>query len=85
MSFRKICDVSTARDRVTQVHVGRTLSVSKLKCECMPFGVAEYQVQICALVGYYAAYSGTVIPRLTKIIRSGITFVSRNVISRRFI
>ena len=26
----------------------------------------------------------TVIPRLTKIIRSGITFVSRNVISRRF-
>jgi len=28
---------------------------------------------------------GTVIPRLTKIIRSGITFVSRNVISRRFL
>ena len=27
----------------------------------------------------------TVIPRLTKIIRSGITFVSRNVISRRFL
>ena len=27
----------------------------------------------------------TLIPRLTKIIRSGITFVSRNVISRRFI
>jgi len=26
-----------------------------------------------------------VIPRLTKIIRSGITFVSRNVISRRFL
>ena len=26
----------------------------------------------------------TAIPRLTKIIRSGITFVSRNVISRRF-
>ena len=30
-------------------------------------------------------YSSTVIPRLTKIIRSGITFVSRNVISRRFL
>ena len=29
--------------------------------------------------------SNTVIPRLTKIIRSGITFVSRNVISRRFL
>jgi len=27
--------------------------------------------------------SKTVIPRLTKIIRSGITFVSRNVICRR--
>ena len=27
----------------------------------------------------------TVIPRLTKIIRSGITYVSRNVISRRFL
>jgi hypothetical protein len=27
----------------------------------------------------------TVIPRLTKIIRSGITFVSRNVISSRFL
>jgi hypothetical protein len=27
----------------------------------------------------------TVIPRLTKIIRSGVTFVSRNVISRRFL
>jgi hypothetical protein len=27
----------------------------------------------------------TVVPRLTKIIRSGITFVSRNVISRRFL
>ena len=27
----------------------------------------------------------TVIPRLTKIIRSGITFFSRNVISRRFL
>jgi len=27
----------------------------------------------------------TVTPRLTKIIRSGITFVSRNVISRRFL
>ena len=27
----------------------------------------------------------SVIPRLTKIIRSGITIVSRNVISRRFL
>ena len=31
------------------------------------------------------ADADTVIPRLTKIIRSGITFVSRNVISRRFL
>jgi hypothetical protein len=30
-------------------------------------------------------FVNTVIPRLTKIIRSGITFVSRNVISRRFL
>jgi len=29
--------------------------------------------------------SNTMIPRLTKIIRSGITFVSRNVIARRFL
>jgi len=34
-----------------------SLSVSKLKCECMPFGGPEYHVQICALVRYYAAYS----------------------------
>jgi hypothetical protein len=33
----------------------------------------------------HACLSSTVIPRLTKIIRSGITFVSRNVISRRFL
>ena len=32
-----------------------------------------------------AASCYTVIPRLTKIIRSGITFVSRNVISRWFL
>jgi hypothetical protein len=31
----------------------------------------------------YVFHSGTVIPRLTKIISSGITFVSRNVISLR--
>jgi len=30
-----------------------------------------------------STHDNTVIPRLTKIIRSGITFVSRNVISRR--
>jgi len=30
-------------------------------------------------------FPSTVIPLLTKIIRSGITFVSRNVISRRFL
>ena len=30
-------------------------------------------------------FSCTVTPRLTKINRSGITFVSRNVISRRFL
>ena len=29
--------------------------------------------------------NNTVIPRLTKFIRSGITFVSRNVVSRRFL
>ena len=32
-----------------------------------------------------AVVRNTVIPRLTKIIRSGITFVSRNVISRKFL
>ena len=38
-----------------------------------------------ALSTFSSEYSrGTVITRLTKIIRSGITFVSRNVISRRF-
>ena len=30
-------------------------------------------------------FKNTVIPRLKKVIRSGITFVSRNVISRRFL
>ena len=34
---------------------------------------------------FIVVYLSTVIPRLTKIIPSGITFVSRNVISRRFI
>ena len=33
----------------------------------------------------YSTIWDTVIPRLTKIIRSGITFFSRNVISRRFL
>jgi hypothetical protein len=33
--------------------------------------------------GYALEEGSTVIPRLTKIIRSGITFVSRNVISHR--
>jgi hypothetical protein len=46
---------------------------------------------ICIYVHKYAMYlrtyvrQCTVIPRLTKIIRSGITFVSRNLISRRFL
>ena len=34
---------------------------------------------------FFKKRSSTVIPRLTKIIRSSITFVSRNVISRRFL
>ena len=33
----------------------------------------------------FCHWTSTVIPRLTKIIRSGIAFVSRNVISRRFL
>ena len=37
------------------------------------------------LWGLFVKEANTVIPRLTKIIRSGITFVSRNVISRRFL
>ena len=37
-------------------------------------------MRLCKMTLYY-----TVIPQLTKIIRSGITFVSRNVISRRFL
>jgi hypothetical protein len=35
--------------------------------------------------GKHLASQDTVIPRLTKIILFGITFVSRNVISRRFL
>ena len=51
----------------------------------------EYWFVIVLLIlGFYLPYvrkmlETTVIPRLTKIIRSGITFVSRNVISRRFL
>ena len=33
----------------------------------------------------WGAVTYTVIPQLTKIIRSGITFISRNVISHRFL
>ena len=36
-------------------------------------------------VSYYYFFKNTVIPRLTKTVRSGITFVSRNVISCRFL
>ena len=36
-------------------------------------------------IRWWGLHNSTVIPRLTKIIRSGITFVSRNVISRRFV
>ena len=47
-------------------------------------------VKMCFYVYYICMYIyiyilNTVIPRLTKTIRSGITVVSRNVISRRFL
>ena len=62
----------------------------------LPVLVQTYQPQISyelatnrnwvsAIRGRWWSSSCTVIPRLTKIIRSGITFVSRNVISRSFL
>jgi len=47
--------------------------------ELAVFGVTELLAAVCAVD------VNTVIPRLTKIIRFRITFISRNVISRRFL
>jgi len=47
----------------------------------------EFRVENC-WADYFIEQTvevSTVIPRLTKTIRFGITFVSRNVISRRFL
>ena len=41
---------------------------------CIVFIINKYKI-----LGYFSCVDSTVIPRLTKIIRSGITFVSRNV------
>ena len=45
--------------------------------------------EVCSLALYIDTSANedkyTAIPRLTKMIRSGITFVSRNVISRKFL
>ena len=47
-------------------------------------GTPQHSVRQVKCLGFFQLIN-TVIPRLTKIIRSGITFVSRNVISRRFL
>ena len=48
-------------------------------------GFKVWKVQGGPKLGTQYTVCYTVIPRLTKIIRSGITFVSRSVISRRFL
>ena len=48
------------------------------------FEMNRAEIPICT-ANFLILYCITVIPRLTKIIRSGITFVSRNVICRRFL
>jgi len=45
------------------------------------FATEDPVLNLCAFLDFVI----TVIPRLTKIIRSGITFVSRNVISPKFL
>ena len=56
--------------------VPKCLLPSSLKSPCVC--ISERLLFSCTF------QNNTVIPRLTKIIRSGITFVSRNVISHRF-
>ena len=46
---------------------------------------AEMNVLYTVTRNLVLSFADTVIPRLTKAIRSGITFVSRNVISRGFL
>ena len=57
------------------------LEDKKLKEIALQLGKTVAQV----ILRYLVSIRNTVIPRLTKIIHSGITFVSRNVISRRFL
>ena len=54
-----------------------------------PYVHEDGEIKVIGNFGYLAKHTppraSTVIPRLTKIIRSGITFVSRNVISHKFL
>ena len=77
---------------VARGHQDRTLELCQLVCKSnqLPsrisnFGFRSRRLQIFNQKGIGNHNFITVIPRLTKIIRSGFTFVSRNVISRRFL
>jgi hypothetical protein len=56
-----------------------------LMCICCSVCIALSLSLSLTLDAELLAKVSTVIPRLRKVIRSGITFVSRNVISRRFL
>ena len=79
----------SVRIDVTWRHVRLTIVAVEKQCVTfsesvsIAFGIQyEMRMRYIALRGLS---DSTVIPRLTKIIRSGITFFSRNVISRRFL
>ena len=61
--------------------------VSRLSClaRCGRWNFLQDTGEVHLIYRRSSLFVYTVIPRLTKIIRSGITFVSRNVISRRFL
>ena len=50
-----------------------------------PYMWAIIRLRLDLQLRLYYTHASTVIPRLRKIIRSVITFVNRNVISRRFL
>ena len=66
-------------------HPNSWISVSILSCHlCLSFPSGLFPSGFSTPGNCTNKNTNRVIPRLTKIIRSGITFVSRNVISRRF-
>jgi len=83
--------LARSQAKVTNFRIRYAMSVRlSLSNHCRSEEPREVQhfediLHLSGLPTFVGVFHYTVIPRITKIIRSGITFVSRNVISRRFL